>query len=162
MTLLYRSGCGAVSKGCKFQHRVYMPTPQNIYSGDDCLVACDTVLSTEDTSSKLVVGSDVKINQGVTIDYTGTVTICEDALISAQATIHSHSHGLNPRSMAVPYEKKIGKSVWIGMEAIIMPGCRSIGDNSIIGAGAIVTSDVPAGAIVAGNPAKIIRNVPVV
>ena len=46
---------------------------------------------------------------------------------------------------------------WIGARAIILPGCKRIGAHSIIGAGAVVTKDVPDYAIVGGNPAKIIR-----
>ena len=47
--------------------------------------------------------------------------------------------------------------VWIGARAIVLPGCKRIGAHSIIGAGAVVTRDVPDYAIVGGNPAKIIR-----
>lgn len=52
--------------------------------------------------------------------------------------------------------KTIGTGVWIGLRAVILPQCRRIGDHAVIGAGAVVTRDVPAGAVVAGNPARII------
>ena len=52
---------------------------------------------------------------------------------------------------------EIDIDVWIGARAIILPGCKHIGAHSIIGAGAVVTHDVPDYAIVGGNPAKIIR-----
>ncbi len=52
---------------------------------------------------------------------------------------------------------EIGIDVWIGSRAIILPGCKRIGAHSIIGAGSVVTKDVPDYAIVGGNPAKIIR-----
>lgn len=52
---------------------------------------------------------------------------------------------------------EIGNDVWIGQNAIILPGARRIGDGAVIGAGSIVTKDVPDFAIVGGNPAKIIR-----
>lgn len=59
-----------------------------------------------------------------------------------------------------PEEKpplEIGDSVWIGVRAMVLPGCKKIGKNVIIGAGAVVTKDVPDYAIVGGNPAKIIK-----
>lgn len=51
----------------------------------------------------------------------------------------------------------IGRDVWIGARAIILPGCQRIGRGSIIGAGSVVTKDVPDYAIMGGNPAKLIR-----
>ena len=51
----------------------------------------------------------------------------------------------------------IGHGVWVGQNAIILSGCRTIGNGAVIGAGAVVTHDVPPYAIVVGNPAKILR-----
>lgn len=51
----------------------------------------------------------------------------------------------------------IAGDVWIGARAVVLPGCRRIGHGSIIGAGAVVTKDVPDWAIVGGNPAKVIK-----
>jgi maltose O-acetyltransferase len=56
-----------------------------------------------------------------------------------------------------PSPLEIMDDVWIGARAIILPGCKRIGAHSIIGAGAVVTKDVPDYAIVGGNPAKVIR-----
>lgn len=52
---------------------------------------------------------------------------------------------------------EICEDVWIGARAIILPGCKRIGAHSIIGAGSVVTKDIPDYAIVGGNPAKVIR-----
>lgn len=58
----------------------------------------------------------------------------------------------------VPYGKlSIGNDVWIGQYAVVLPSCKSIGNGAVIGAGAIVTKDVPPYSIVAGNPARIIK-----
>lgn len=51
----------------------------------------------------------------------------------------------------------IGRNVWIGARAIVLSGCRQIGEGAVIGAGAVVTHDVPDYAVVAGNPAKVIK-----
>ena len=52
---------------------------------------------------------------------------------------------------------EIGDDVWIGARVIVLPGCKKIGKGVIIGAGAVVTKDIPEYAIVGGNPAKIIK-----
>ena len=51
----------------------------------------------------------------------------------------------------------IGNDVWIGYDAVILPGCSRIGDGAVIGAAAVVTKDIPAYGIAVGNPAKVIR-----
>jgi maltose O-acetyltransferase len=51
---------------------------------------------------------------------------------------------------------KIGRNVWIGGGAILLPGV-TVGDDAVIGAGSVVTRDVPAGATVAGNPARVLQ-----
>jgi acetyltransferase-like isoleucine patch superfamily enzyme len=53
----------------------------------------------------------------------------------------------------------LGDDVWIGADATILKGV-TIGDRAIVGAGAVVTSDVPADTVVAGNPARVIRTMP--
>jgi len=52
---------------------------------------------------------------------------------------------------------EIGNDVWVGEQAVILPSCNRIGDGAVIGAGSIVTKDVPAYAVVGGNPARIIE-----
>lgn len=58
----------------------------------------------------------------------------------------------------LPRPVKIGKNVWVGAHATILPGV-TVGDNAVIAAGAVVTKDVPAFAVVGGVPAKIIKNI---
>lgn len=52
---------------------------------------------------------------------------------------------------------EIGANVWIGARVIVLGGCKKIGDGAVIGAGSVVTKDVPENVIVGGNPAKVIR-----
>lgn len=65
--------------------------------------------------------------------------------------------GYVPELMIKRKSPVIGNDVWIGGNAIILPSVSSIGDGSVIGAGAVVTKDVPDFAVVVGNPAKIIK-----
>ncbi len=67
---------------------------------------------------------------------------------------------MTPRSVPVSMNKNIGNDVWVWGRAIIPPTSKSIGDGALVAAGAVVSSDVPGGAIVAGNPARVIGAVP--
>lgn len=155
-----RMGGGALGKSVTFQGFTYVRSPRLVELGDGCSFARGVAFGSETGASMARLGDRVQINEGVYLDHTGGLTIGNDALISRNVTLYTHSHGFDPRSMPIPIAKTIGKNVWIGSDAIILHSCRVIGDGAIIGAGAIVTKDVPAKAIVAGNPAKVVGQVP--
>ena len=83
-------------------------------------------------------------------------------MIGHNVILATLNHNIDPNHRADLFPKPIhiGKRVWVGSGSIILPGV-TIGDNSIIGAGSIVTKDVPPNVIVAGNPAKFIKNIDV-
>ena len=95
----------------------------------------------------------------------GGVDIGEETLISKHVTILSSNHEIPPlgkfvRSAADQLlPTKIGRDVWIGANAVILGGV-TIGDGAVVGAGAVVTKNVEAGFVVAGNPAKVLRKRP--
>jgi UDP-3-O-[3-hydroxymyristoyl] glucosamine N-acyltransferase len=92
-----------------------------------------------------------------TITCTRSIELGNDVIVSAQALLIDHDgYGLDGNP-AISKSIKIGNHVWIGMRAMILKGV-TIGDNSVVGAGAIVTKDVEPNIIVAGNPAKKIRD----
>lgn len=88
------------------------------------------------------------------------VRIGDDCLLGPGVQIYTATHPLDPARRAARQESggpvRIGNNVWIGGRSIILPGV-SIGDNAVVAAGSIVTKDVPAGALVMGNPATIRR-----
>jgi acetyltransferase-like isoleucine patch superfamily enzyme len=96
---------------------------------------------------------------GVTIDITDSVHIKEGVIISdgVQIIRHEHNFGLDRSRCAQTSPLLIKKGTFIGYRAIIVENCRMIGEWSVIGAGSVVTTDVPPYAVVAGNPAKVVR-----
>ena len=107
-------------------------------------------------------GNRVEINNFSIVNGTGGVDIGDDTLIGPGVRIISYQHlfaaGQTIRSQ--PSEGKpirIGCDCWIGTNAIILAGV-TIGDGAVIGAGAVVTRDIPANVIAVGVPARITRN----
>lgn len=102
-------------------------------------------------------GAQVYMNAGCTILDTAPVRIGAQTMLGPSVQIYCADHHRDPvlRSQGLERARPvtIGAQVWIGGGAILLPGV-SIGDRAIVGAGAVVTRDVPPGARVAGNPAR--------
>ncbi|THB77944.1 MAG: acyltransferase [Desulfobacteraceae bacterium] len=105
------------------------------------------------------IGSHVLISPGVRISAANSITIKDSCMIASHAYItDSDWHGIYDRSLppAVKSRVVLEENVWIGDSAIVCKGV-TIGENSIIGAGSVVTHDIPPNVIAAGNPAKVIK-----
>jgi acetyltransferase-like isoleucine patch superfamily enzyme len=113
-----------------------------------------------DCGKNITVGKNVFINSGCRFQDQGGICIGDGALIGHCVIFATLNHGLLPdkRQDLHPASIVIGKNVWIGANATILPGV-AIGDNAIVAAGAVVTREVPRNAIVAGIPAKIVRHI---
>jgi acetyltransferase-like isoleucine patch superfamily enzyme len=107
-------------------------------------------------------GKNVFVGPYVTIYGHGGVEIGDDALISMKVTILSSNHQIPSRSRHIRWESsellptKIGRDVWIGANAVILGGV-TIGDGCVIGAGAVVTKDLPSYVFACGVPAREIK-----
>lgn len=75
---------------------------------------------------------------------------------STNGLFFNPSLGFVDRDIVPLTRLEIGNDVWIGHNAVILPGCNSIGDGAIIGAGAIVNKNIPPYAVVIGNPARVV------
>lgn len=113
---------------------------------------------------KVVRGNSVKIGKNVVIMYNclmmaaGTITIEDDAQVAANVQLISNNHDIHDRKILVCKPVVLKKNCWIGAGASILPGV-TVGENAIVGAGSVVTKDVEANTIVAGNPAKVIKHI---
>jgi len=109
----------------------------------------------------VVLEAGVSLNARVSLDGgAGGIHIGEGSRIATGATLYAFDHGLAPdrpvRSQPVTSRGIVlGKDVWVGANAGITDGVR-IGDHAVVGMGAVVTRDVPAWALVAGVPARVI------
>lgn len=109
---------------------------------------------------KVSIGNNCAINHDVFILGSSGIEIGDNVVLSARCMIIDA--GLDTSNFANTHERKyidapvaIGSGVWVGAGAIILPGV-TIGEKSIVGAGSVVTRDVPPRSIVAGNPARVI------
>ena len=111
-----------------------------------------------DCGKNITIGRNVFINMCCKFQDQGGITIGDGCLIGHNVTLATLNHDINPknRQAILPAPITIGKNVWIGADVTVLSGV-TIGDNSIIGAGSVVTKDVPPNCISAGNPCKIIR-----
>lgn len=97
----------------------------------------------------------------VNIDLTEPVTIEAHVIVSHDCDIirHDHDFGRDRTKLGTHSPLVIHEGAFIGSHVIILEGCRDIGAWSVIGAGSVVTRDVPAGVMVAGNPARQVGTV---
>lgn len=106
----------------------------------------------------LTIGKDVFINIGCRFQDTGGITIGDGTLIGHGSTLTTLNHQVDPdrRADMTPAPIAIGRKVWLGASVTVVPGV-TIGDGAIVGAGAVVTRDVAADTVVAGVPARLVR-----
>jgi len=107
------------------------------------------------------VGRNVFVNQNCTFYDLGGLDIADDVMIGPNVSILTSSHPIEPgkrRAFVVAKPIVIQKNVWIAADVTIIGGV-TVGENSVVAAGSVVTKDVPPNTLVAGNPARFIRSI---
>ena len=116
-----------------------------------------------DYGTNILLGTKVFFNFNCVVLDCAKVIIGNNVLFAPSVQIYTATHPINAAERRKWLESAkpitIGSDVWVGGGAIICPGV-TIGDRSVIGAGSIVTADIPSDVVVAGNPARVIRELP--
>ena len=115
-----------------------------------------------DYGSHIEVGKNFFANYNCTIIDVAKVTIGDNCQMAPNVAIYTAGHPLHPVSRNSLYEYgisvTIGDNVWIGGNTVILPGVH-IGSNTVIGAGSVVTKDIPDWVVAAGNPCRVIKKI---
>lgn len=107
------------------------------------------------------IGRNVFINQNCTMYDLGGIDIADDVLIGPNVNIITSGHPIEPsrrRASVIAKPIVIERNVWIAAGATVIGGV-TVGENSVVAAGSVVTKDVPPNSLVGGNPAQIIRSI---
>lgn len=108
------------------------------------------------------VGESFYANTGCVMLDVGKITIGDHAFFGPNVALYTAGHPIHPDSRNSEYEYgipiTIGNNVWIGGNCVILPGIE-IGDNVVIGAGSVVTKNIPDNVCAAGNPCRVIREI---
>lgn len=144
-----------------WRKKYYIKYSKLKYFGTNTYI-CDGVKM--DTIGNISIGDHVWIGHRCYLDGGGGISIGSGTIIARETEILTQNHYFQGVDlMEIPYDKRfivkpvtIGNNVWIGLRVIIIPGV-TIGEGAVIGAGSVVSKDVPALAVVGGNPCKIIK-----
>jgi maltose O-acetyltransferase len=109
------------------------------------------------------IGAATFVNCGAVFLDVATITLGDHVQVGPNVQFLTATHPLEPQLRATGLESArpidIASNVWLGGGAIILPGI-SIGENTVVGAGSVVTKSIPANVVAAGNPARVIRHLP--
>lgn len=169
-TVIGSLGLKLMNKGIHLS--VVFKNPQNITLGKNCHIGAGSHLLCwteynynnlhQKVSGNISIGDNFHASRNLTIQSCTDLLIGDDVLIASNVFICDYNHGISdPEKSYLGNELEcrnvcIEDGVWIGQGSIVLPGV-CIGKNSIIGAGSVVTKDISKYSIVAGNPAKAIK-----
>lgn len=115
-----------------------------------------------DYGYNIEIGENFYANHNLMILDGNKVEFGDNVFIAPNCGFYTAGHPLDykRRNKGLEYAKpiKVGNNVWIGGNVVVLPGV-TIGDNSVIGAGSVVTKDIPSNVVAVGNPAKVIKEI---
>lgn len=165
---LFRSQCSRIGSGFRMEHMPFIIGAGRITLGDDVVFGGKPSFIFGNRGSRLpeiVVGNHTFIGHGVGFSVSDSIRIGDDCLLASGVQLSDydgHPIDAERRRAGDPTPPEsirpivIGNDVWIGTNVLILKGVE-VGDRSIIGAGAVVTRNVPPDVVVAGNPARVVK-----
>lgn len=128
--------------------------------GDSCYI--ETPFHANFGGKKVHFGQHVYANFNLTLVDDEAIFVGDDVLFGPNVIVCTAAHPILPALRRLEYQYNlpvhIGSGVWIGAGAIILPGI-TIGENSVIGAGSVVTKDIPPNVVAVGNPCRVLREI---
>jgi maltose O-acetyltransferase len=108
------------------------------------------------------IGARTFVNFGLVALDVAPITIGDDVQLGPNVQLLTPTHPVEPEPRRAKWEAAepiiIGDNVWLGGGVIVLPGV-TIGENTVVGAGSVVTKDLPAGVVAVGNPARVVRSI---
>lgn len=141
----------------------FQSTKYAVNISKNTVIGKNTRISAGD-NGKVYIGENVLIDDCTFIMAHEKITIGKNTKVAAFCFITDFNHKYQDKNLRLVDQGyntnpvKIGENVWIGTHSIILPGV-TIGDRAVIGAGSVVTKDIPANSVAVGNPAKVIRKI---
>ena len=136
-----------------------------MFAGADAAFGAECVFDndlTVECRGRLQVGNRVIFGHHCTVAVRNRITIGDDCMFAEMVSIRDHDHAFGDTTR--PYREQgfvsapvsIGRNVWLGAKVTVCKGVE-IGDNSVVGANAVVTKDIPANSVAVGIPARVVR-----
>jgi len=159
--LRFAYGHSSFGDGCdvRFGHHFYIGRGARVHFGERCILDRGIIV---EVYGQLEVGPGTIFGHHCTIAARSLVRIGRDCLIAELVSIRDHDHDFTRLEVpirdqgALVADVVIGSNVWLGSKVTVLKGV-SIGNNAIVGAGAVVSKDIPPNAIAAGVPARVLR-----
>lgn len=156
-------GSDGAGKGC------LLSGTERISIGKDCFFGAGTELAApvnhfgQELAADLRIGNHVRCVGGCRITCAGSIVLEDDVLLGPEVFITDHNHGMDPktadgysRQPLVIRNVRICRGAWLGQRVCVLPGV-TVGAHSIVGAGSVVTKDIPPYSIAVGAPARVVK-----
>ncbi len=167
---LFRSQCASVGAGFRMERLPYLLGRGTISIGRDVRLSGKSNIGFSNRYGRepaLTIGDGTFIGHDCSFSIADSITIGRHCLLAGGVSVRDHDgHSVDARerreNRPAPPESirpiVIGDDVWIGADAIILKGV-TIGDRAVVGAGAVVTGDVPPDSVIVGNPARVVKKI---